>query len=114
MAREDRRPDVDHGRAGRYVLAGAYGEATSEDSEDQWRVRAACRGASDIFFPDSQLVENLRPAQAICATCPVREPCLNWALDTNQEFGVWGGMTEGDRKRLRRRRYRAGRSAVAS
>ena len=42
-------------------------------------------------------------AKEICAECPVQEACLQYALATNQSAGVWGGLDEGDRRRLRRR-----------
>jgi WhiB family redox-sensing transcriptional regulator len=41
-------------------------------------------------------------AKAVCARCPVREPCLDWALETNQGSGVWGGMSEDERRAYRR------------
>jgi WhiB family redox-sensing transcriptional regulator len=68
-----------------------------------WRHEAACRDFdTDVFFPDSD--ENAGPAIAICATCPVREQCLDFALSTNQADGIWGGTTETERRRIRRRR----------
>ncbi len=54
-------------------------------------------------------------AKKICQICPVQEECLQYALATNQSEGVWGGMSSGDRRRLRRRlRDRARRSRRAS
>ena len=70
-----------------------------------WREDAACSGVdSDIFFPASEDDEDaIRQAKAICAECPVREACLQYALATNQAAGVWGGLDAGDRRRMRRR-----------
>lgn len=66
-----------------------------------WVVRAACRGADiDLFFPS--LGEKAEPAKAICATCPVTEQCLQLALDNGEKFGVWGGLSESQRRKLRR------------
>ncbi|MGH9224375.1 MAG: WhiB family transcriptional regulator [Acidimicrobiales bacterium] len=74
--------------------------------DSRWRDRAACRGSDpDLFFPIGSTgvaVEELRAAKALCATCPVREQCLAFALATNQEAGVWGGASEDERRRLRR------------
>lgn len=69
-----------------------------------WWVGARCAEA-DIavdFFPASP--HDAGPAKAVCATCPVRLSCLAEALNTNPrgDHGVWGGLTEGDRRRLRR------------
>lgn len=83
-------------------------------SVESWRAESACRGADpNVFFPNTE--EEARPAKAICAACPVRERCLDYALATRQDDGVWGGLTEVERRRLRRRRQdqrrRAGRAA---
>ena len=48
-------------------------------------------------------VDQIEVARAICTQCSVREECLNYALETNQEAGVWGGYAEDDRRRLRKR-----------
>lgn len=65
-----------------------------------WRRLAACHGLDpDIFFPISE--DEATPAKAVCGTCSVREACLEWALAAGEE-GVWGGLTERERRRLRR------------
>ena len=80
-------------------------------TDDTWRPAAACRDLdTNIFFPVSE--EDAGSARAICATCPVRELCLEFALATHQEDGVWGGLTESERRRLRRRRREAARKAA--
>ena len=68
-----------------------------------WRARAACRDLdTNLFFPDSE--DDAPPALAVCAACPVRDECLEFALATRQHDGIWGGATETERKRIRRRR----------
>ena len=71
-----------------------------------WRQRAACRGVDpDIFYPVSD--EEAEDAKAICAICPVRQACLEWALANRERDGVWGGATERERRRIIRRRRRS-------
>jgi WhiB family redox-sensing transcriptional regulator len=67
-----------------------------------WTTRAACRGTD----PDALFVQGAAQnrAKAICVGCPVRTECLADALDNRIEFGVWGGMTERERRALLRRR----------
>lgn len=76
-----------------------------------WRESAACRDLdTEIFFPDSE--SDAAPALGVCAVCPVRDQCLEFALTTRQNDGVWGGTTEAERKRIRRRRTAAARTAA--
>lgn len=56
----------------------------------------------NMFFPHRYTRLALNRAKAICARCPVRIPCLNWALAHPWEMGVWGGTTEAERIRMRR------------
>ena len=73
-----------------------------------WRYRAACRGADlGVFFPGRG--ESAEPARRICASCPVRQPCLEFALRHGITHGIWGGLAERDRRALRTRRADAGR-----
>ncbi len=73
---------------------------------------AACRGHDTaVFFPVSDSLAG--EAKAICATCPVAEACLDYALATRQPDGVWGGLTGQERHRLIRRRQKAAREARA-
>ena len=73
-----------------------------------WRQRAACRDSDpDLFFPigdTGPAVEHAEAAKAVCRQCPVRVDCLEYALISNQEAGVWGGATEEERRQLRRQR----------
>lgn len=81
-----------------------------------WRNEAACRGeATDLFFPIGEsgpAVQQIREAKAICSSCPVREPCLAWSLQAGADHGVWGGMSEAERKAFRRRHVRGRRTLV--
>jgi WhiB family transcriptional regulator, redox-sensing transcriptional regulator len=68
---------------------------------DDWTLQAKCRGLQDELFPDG--AEQKR-ARTVCGGCPVRGECLAEALDNRIEWGVWGGMTERERRRLLRQR----------
>lgn len=72
-----------------------------------WRHEAACRDEDpELFFPIGNVgpaLLQIEEAKRICATCHVREHCLQWALETCQESGVWGGLSEDERRLLRRR-----------
>jgi WhiB family redox-sensing transcriptional regulator len=71
-------------------------------TQPDWRVRAACRDAD----PDGLFVRGAEQnrAKLVCMGCPVRTECLAEALDSRINFGVWGGMTERERRALLRRR----------
>jgi WhiB family redox-sensing transcriptional regulator len=66
----------------------------------------------ELFFPvgnaGSALLQ-IDQAKQVCAGCPVRAPCLEWALGSGQEAGVWGGTSEDERRALRYRRMRPAR-----
>ena len=72
-----------------------------------WRHEAACLGHDpELFFPSGVTApawQELERAKAICRDCPVRAHCLQWALDTGQDAGVWGGLSENERRRCSRR-----------
>ena len=72
-----------------------------------WRDDAACRDADpELFFPDGgdrSARAHVKTAKLICRSCPVGVTCLSWALATGQEAGIWGGLTEDERRRLHRR-----------
>ena len=66
--------------------------------ERPWAVFAACKESPSVsFFPQTKDEE--RAAIAICTICPVREDCLDHALTTRERFGVWGGLTEKERRK---------------
>lgn len=71
-----------------------------------WRHRAACRGVDPgIFYPASD--EDAEEAKAICAGCPVRQACLEHSLAAREREGVWGGLTERERRRIVRQRRKS-------
>ena len=70
-------------------------------------MKASCRGPqAAVFFPPSHFErkdeknEREERAKAICVTCPVRQPCLNYALKIREPHGIWGGQNELERKQL--------------
>ena len=73
---------------------------------DDWRGVASCRDTDpDLFFPigtTGPALEQIEAAKIVCLACPAQEPCLEFALATNQESGVWGGTSEDERRKLRR------------
>ncbi|MGW6448955.1 WhiB family transcriptional regulator [Lentzea sp. NPDC055074] len=71
-------------------------------NQGDWRINASCRDEE----PDQLFVRGAeqRKAKLVCLGCPVRMECLAEALDNKIEFGVWGGMTERERRALLRRR----------
>jgi len=71
-------------------------------AEDQpWWERAACLGRdADCFFPEKG--GSTRDAKRICAGCEVRLECLEYALANDERFGIWGGLSERERRRLKR------------
>jgi WhiB family redox-sensing transcriptional regulator len=83
----------------------------------EWVHRARCKDEDpELFFPigtTGAAAAQIDAAKTICMECPVRVECLEWSLATGQDAGVWGGMSEEERRALRRaRRREAGRVAV--
>jgi WhiB family transcriptional regulator, redox-sensing transcriptional regulator len=75
--------------------------------EEAWQVRAACRGPqAAVFFPPphferkSEKFRREEQAKAICMTCAVRQPCLEYALRIREPHGIWGGLNEAERRSL--------------
>ncbi|MDH4116097.1 MAG: WhiB family transcriptional regulator [Acidimicrobiia bacterium] len=72
-----------------------------------WRELSACRDSDPtLFFPigsTGPAIDQITEAKAICVQCSVQEDCLQYALESNQEAGVWGGYAEDERRRLRKR-----------
>ena len=75
---------------------------------EDWMLAAECRGRPDLFFaPDDTETRSERrrreaAAKSVCARCGVRTECLMDALDFDERFGIWGGLTERERRSLRR------------
>src|SRR5579862_3178535 len=78
-----------------------------------WQSRANCMGVDpDLFFPERG--SSTREAKEVCRGCVVREDCLNFAIANGEKFGIWGGMSERERRRVRRARILALREANAA
>ncbi|WP_235618814.1 WhiB family transcriptional regulator [Embleya scabrispora] len=78
-----------------------------------WRHLAHCRNSDthpELFFPDGETTTHhlaqIARAKAVCAQCPVQGPCGDWALARPSEAGIWGGLTENERRALKRRAAR--------
>ena len=86
-----------------------------DPSETLWIERSRCTGEDpELFFPvgtTGPAIEQAAKAIEICNLCPVRAECLEWALDTCQDAGVWGGLGEEDRREIRRARRREAAAA---
>jgi len=77
--------------------------ALSSGFDLSWQDEANCKGANaDLFFPERGA--STRSAKAICRECEVRADCLEFAIVTGEKFGIWGGMSERERRRVRRDR----------
>lgn len=84
--------------------------ASSPDPDVSWQDLGACKGMdSELFFgPEQGEAQNDRyvreqAAKAVCKDCRVREKCLEYSLMSRQRYGIWGGLTEAERKLLLRR-----------
>jgi WhiB family redox-sensing transcriptional regulator len=80
---------------------------TRSRTEMDWRHRAACRDEDpELFFPignTGPALLQIEEAKQVCQRCPVMEPCLSWALESGQDSGVWGGLSEDERRAMKRR-----------
>lgn len=77
-----------------------------------WRDRSACLDEDpDLFFPvgktGPQVLRQIDEAKAVCRRCDVQEQCLAWSVESGQVHGVWGGTSEDERRRIKRRAARA-------
>jgi WhiB family redox-sensing transcriptional regulator len=100
-------------RSGRTPAVPAMTNSSATDDTPAWQFRAACRGEdSALFFApgyfERREEKNHREAKAkaICAQCPVRADCLEYALGIREPHGVWGGLNERERRTLLRERER--------
>ena len=74
-----------------------------------WQKQASCLGTHpNLFFPERGA--SVREAKAVCRPCPVRQNCLDFAIAVGEGFGIWGGLTEKERRRIRRARAQARRA----
>lgn len=76
-----------------------------------WRHRAACLDEDpELFFPigvTGPALAQVEEAKKVCMRCDVRAECLQWALDNGQDHGVWGGLSEDERRSMKRRAARS-------
>lgn len=96
------------------------GDSHRDGGAGDWRSRAACRNQNpELFFPigtTDRALTQLQKAKAVCHTCPVREPCLEWVLRSEplgQEAGVCAGLGEAERRSLKRRAARMPQPSLA-
>ena len=84
------------------------------DPEDHgWQDHANCLGVDpDLFFPERGA--STREAKEVCRGCVVRNECLEFALQNGEKFGIWGGLSERERRRIRRQRAQAARSVLGA
>ena len=82
-------------------------------AEDRsWQSKANCMGVDpDLFFPERGA--STKEAKEVCKGCVVQQECLEFALSNSEKFGIWGGMSERERRRVRRARALAARQATA-
>ena len=89
-------------------------------TQEEWTawtgaIYAACRDVDpELFFPignTGPALLQIDEAKQVCARCKVTEACLQWALESGQDSGVWGGLSEDERRALKRRGVRVGASA---
>ncbi len=80
---------------------------SAQTTDEMWQIKASCRGPhAEVFFPPAQFErkdekeEREVRAKAICATCPVRRPCLDYSIQIREPHGIWGGLNEAERKQL--------------
>ena len=82
------------------LLEGQAGDPSPAD-EPEWQERALCAQTDpEAFFPEKG--GSTREAKRICSGCEVRAECLEYALAHDERFGIWGGLSERERRRLRR------------
>lgn len=74
-----------------------------EPAAESWQMFANCLGVDpDLFFPERGA--STKEAKQVCQGCVVREDCLEYALANGEKFGIWGGLSERERRRIRRQR----------
>lgn len=82
------------------AAAGLY-STDGDEGELAWQADALCAQTDpEAFFPEKG--GSTRDAKRVCNECPVREACLEYAMDNDERFGIWGGLSEHERRRLRK------------
>ena len=89
------------------VLERSRTKTASGPSAQKWRSIGLCRGSDTmVFYPPPDDDSFAEEAKTICSMCAVRKPCLEFALSSREKHGVWGGLTERERRRVLRQRRR--------
>lgn len=105
-----------HAQARRHKMAASLGvrlgqplrRATSANSSDDWRHKAACiEEDPELFFTKNSNSYGIEEAKKVCQSCEVRNICLNEAITKGYDDGVWGGLSDEERRSLKRRNSRA-------
>lgn len=87
--------------------------ASPVEPDENWLDYANCTGVdAKLFYPDRG--ESTREAKEVCRGCEVRHDCLEFALQNGEKFGIWGGLSERERRRIRRQRSQIARSIIGS
>lgn len=82
-------------------------------SDRAWQDEANCLGVDpDLFFPERGA--STREAKEVCRGCVVKNGCLEYALENGEKFGIWGGLSERERRRLRRQRAQGNRGTASA
>ena len=75
------------------------------NEQPEWMTQARCSEVDpELFFPERGDATSPRKARIICNSCEVKVECLQYSIDNDERFGIWGGLTENDRRRLRKGR----------
>ncbi|WJY77108.1 Transcriptional regulator WhiB1 [Corynebacterium bovis DSM 20582 = CIP 54.80] len=124
VAGSDRPPSADHvscagehhhtrdppGTTTLHINCTVHQTTTKETITMDWRHKAVCREEDpELFFPvgnSGPALAQIAKAKLVCNRCPVTSQCLNWAIESGQDAGVWGGMSEDERRALKRRTNR--------
>ncbi|MEU3400684.1 WhiB family transcriptional regulator [Streptomyces filamentosus] len=93
-----------------YIVNAGYAPSADLPVNTNWREASACSEEDpDLFFPignTGPALLQIEEAKAVCRRCPVMETCLQWALEHGEDTGVWGGLSEDERRAMKRRAAR--------
>ncbi|MFC8273822.1 WhiB family transcriptional regulator [Streptomyces sp. NPDC057271] len=92
------------------IVRTSYAPSADLPVDINWRARSVCKDEDpELFFPignTGPALLQIEEAKAVCRRCPVMETCLQWALGSGEESGVWGGLSEDERRAMKRRAAR--------
>jgi WhiB family redox-sensing transcriptional regulator len=85
-----------------YLIDGMLGDADAEVGGLSWQERSLCAQTDpEAFFPEKG--GSTREAKKVCVGCDVRAECLEYALENDERFGIWGGLSERERRKVKKR-----------